>query len=289
MARPIWKGSISFGLVNVPVVLYSAEKRKELHFKMLDSRNLSPIRYERKNEKTGEEVPWNDIVKGYEYSDGEYVLLGDEDFKRAAVESTQTVEIQDFVDSDSVEYVYFDKPYYLVPGNKGEKGYVLLRETLRRTKKAGVAKVVIRTRQYLAALLVQGDALVLNLLRFHDELRDPGEFEFPSRKVEEHKINPKELQMAERLVESMKSKWDPAKYKDDYSDALLKWIEQKAERGETKPAPAVRGRKAEEAAAGTINIMDLLKKSVEHTEKTRAPARKPAKPAPKGGKRKRAS
>lgn len=272
MARPIWKGSISFGLVNVPVVLYSAEKRSELHFRMLDGRNLAPVKYERKNEKTGEEVPWNEIVKGYEHSDGEYVLLGDEDFKRAAVESTQTVEIQDFVDQEEIEYVYFDKPYYLAPGAKGEKGYVLLRETLRRTKKAGVAKVVIRTRQYLAALLVEGEALVLNLLRFHDELRPPSEFEFPGGKPEAYKINAKELQMAERLVETMSSSWEPAKYHDDYREALMKWIEEKVERGETQPATAPRGRGRAEAGTGTINIMDLLKQSVERTEKQRPSA-----------------
>lgn len=292
MPRPIWKGSISFGLVNVPVVLYSAENRKELHFRMLDSRNLAPVKYERKNEKTGEEVPWNDIVKGYEYSDNEYVLLGDEDFKQAAVDSSQTVEIEDFVPRDSIEYVYLDKPYYLVPGNKGEKGYVLLRETLRRTKKAGVARVVIRTRQYLAALLVEGDALVLNLLRFHDELRAVSEFDFPGRDLNVHKINPKELEMAERLVESMTSKWEPARYHDDYRESLMKWIEEKAQRGETQPLVAS-GTREPEAASGTINIMDLLKKSVEQRQKsrpaTRKAAAKPAKAAAgKGGKRQRA-
>lgn len=316
MARPIWKGSISFGLVNVPVVLYSAEKRSEMHFKMLDSRNLAPVKYERKNEKTGEDVPWNDIVKGYEYSDGQYVLLGDEDFKRAAVESSQTVEILDFVDQDSIEYAYFDKPYYLAPGNKGEKGYVLLRETLRRTKKAGVAKVVIRTRQYLSALLVEGDALVLCLLRFHNELRPLSEFEFPAGDMEEYKVSPKELDMAERLVETMASKWEPSKYHDDYRDALMKWIEEKAERGETQPAAAAHRREPAEAGTGVINIMDLLKKSVAQTEKSRTekgstekagaekgrssathPARKAVKTASKaatkttakGGKRKKAA
>lgn len=291
MPRPIWKGSISFGLVNVPVVLYPAEQRSEMHFRMLDSRNLAPIKYERKNEKTGEEVPWNEIVKGYEYSGGEYVLLGDEDFKRAAVESTQTVEIEDFVPKDSIEYVYFDKPYYLVPDKKGEKGYVLLRETLRRTKRAGVSKVVIRTKQYLAALLVEGDALILNLLRFHDELRDVSEFEFPGRKVEEYKISPKELQMAERLVESMTSTWEPGKYRDDYKDALMKWIEEKAERGETQPLAEAGAREPAEVDTGVINIMDLLKKSVEQTEKTRAASarHRPSKAAGKRTKRKRVS
>jgi DNA end-binding protein Ku len=294
MARPIWKGSISFGLVNVPVVLYGAENRRELHFRMLDGRNHAPVKYERKNEQTGEEVPWGDIVKGYEYADGQYVLLGDEDFKRAAVASTQMVDIQDFVDLSDVPYIYFDKPYYLVPGAKGEKGYVLLRETLRQTRKAGIAKVVIHTRQYLAALVVQDNALVLNLLRFHDELRDLSEFEFPTGTLESYRITPKELEMAGRLVDTMAARWDPTRYHDDYRDALMQWIDEKVERGETMPAPAARGRAAAEQPAGLINIMDLLKKSVEEKSKT-GPARKPAaKPAGKtaprsGGKRKRAS
>ncbi len=297
MARPIWKGSISFGLVNVPVVLYSAESRKELHFKLLDSRNNAPVHYERKNEKTGEEVPWNEIVKGYQYDESTFVLLGEEDFKRAAVEATQTIDIQDFVEEGEISSVYLDKPYYLLPGARGEKGYVLLRETLRRTKKAGIAKVVIRTREYLAALLVQDDAMVLELLRFHDELRNPAEFDFPSRDPAEHKISAQELKMAERLVESMVSEWAPEKYHDDYTEALLKWIEQKAQSGETAPAPAVRGREPAEVEAGTINIMDLLKRSVERTGKGRAVATasktrgKTAsrQPAAKKAKRKRAS
>ncbi|HON68981.1 MAG TPA: Ku protein, partial [Phycisphaerae bacterium] len=205
-------------------------------------------------------------------------------------------------------YVYFDKPYYLVPGKKGEKGYVLLRETLRRTKKAGIAKVVIRTRQYLAALLVEGDALVLNLLRFHDELRDVSDYDFPGRKLEDYKISPKEIEMAQRLVASMSGPWEPAKYHDDYRDALMQWIEEKAEKGETQPLAEAGVAEPKETDTGVINIMDLLKKSVENTAKTRGTAAsKPAKaakttksaakpatkPAAKGraksGKRKRAS
>src|SRR3989339_1380560 len=179
MARPIWKGHITFGLVNIPVTLYSAEKRDELHFKLLDSRNKARVHYERVNEETGEEVPWSEVVKAFEYDKGNYVLVEEEDFKRAAPEATQAVEIQDFVDREDVDYVYYDKPYYLMPGKKGEKGYVLLREILRRTGKVGISKVVIRTRQYLDALLAEGDALVLELLRFDQEVRKPEEFDLP--------------------------------------------------------------------------------------------------------------
>ena len=275
MARPIWKGQISFGLVNIPVTLFSGEQSKELSFRMLDSRNNARVRYERVNEVTGEEVPWEEIVKAYEYEKGEYVLLTDEDFERAAVENTQTVEIEDFVDAKSIDVVYFDKPYYLVPGKKGEKGYVLLRETLKKTNKVGIAKVVIRTRQHLAAVMPVDNALVLNILRFQEELRDPSEYDLPDESLSKYKVTDKELAMAEQLVETMSDKWKPEKYKDEYRDALLEWIEKKARaHGEiTPPAPP----KKEGAPAGEIvDFMSLLKKSVQRTSEGRkkAPAAK---------------
>ncbi len=172
MARAIWKGNISFGLVNVPIELYSAEKKSELHFKLLDKRSNSAVHYQRVSEKTGEEVPWDQIVKGYEYEGGDVVVLTEEDFKKAAVEATQTIEISDFVDLDDIEYRYFEKPYYVVPGKKAGKGYVLLREVLKRTGKVGISKVVIRSRQYLSALIPEENALVLVILRYYQELRD---------------------------------------------------------------------------------------------------------------------
>jgi hypothetical protein len=152
MARPIWNGTISFGLLNVPVQLYSGERSVDLHFRMLDSRDKSPVRYERVNSETGEEVPWKEIVKGFEYSKGSYVVIDEEDLRKAAPESTETVDIEAFVDRADIDPMYFEKPYYLVPGKKAEKGYVLLREVLEKTGKIGIARVVIRTRQYLAAL-----------------------------------------------------------------------------------------------------------------------------------------
>ena len=167
MSRPIWKGHISFGLVNVPVILHAAERRAgDLSFRMIDSRNSARVRYERVNEETGEEVPWDKIVKGYEYEDGNYVLMSEEELEHASPEMTRTIEIEQFVDLDDIDIRYFDRPYVLVPGNKGEKGYVLLREAIRDAGKVGIAKVVIRARQYLAALIPQGDALVLELLRY---------------------------------------------------------------------------------------------------------------------------
>jgi DNA end-binding protein Ku len=262
MARPVWKGHISFGLINIPVTLYSAEQRSDLHFRMLDSRNMAKVRYERVNEETGEEVPWNEIVKGFEYDDGNYVVLDDEEFKQVAVEATQTVDLEGFVDQKAIDYVYFDKPYYLIPGRKAEKGYVLLRETLRRTSKIGIARVVIRTRQYLAALLAEGDALVLNVLRYHQELRDVAEYELPGRDLKTYKVNPKEIDMAEQLIESMTLEWRPEQYHDEYRDALMKWIEKKVKVGrkgarKTEPAEA-----KETSGAEVIDMMELLKKSV---------------------------
>ncbi|PKN28408.1 MAG: Ku protein [Deltaproteobacteria bacterium HGW-Deltaproteobacteria-21] len=265
MARPIWKGHITFGLVNIPVTLYSAEKRDELHFKLLDSRNKARVHYERVNEETGEEVPWSEVVKAFEYDKGNYVLVEEEDFKRAAPEATQAVEIQDFVDREDVDYVYYDKPYYLMPGKKGEKGYVLLREILRRTGKVGISKVVIRTRQYLAALLAEGDALVLELLRFDQEVRKPEEFDLPQSDLKEYQISEREVEMGIKLVENMTSDWTPEKYKDDYREALMRWIDEKAKKGEqfAPEAPP----EEERVTADVINLMDVLKRSVERTEK----------------------
>lgn len=261
MARPIWKGNITFGLVNIPVTLFTAEKRSsDLSLHMLDRRNEARVKYQRVNAETGEEVPWEEIVKAYEDDSGNYVVLTDEDFEKAAVESTQTIEIEDFVDVDAIKYVFYDKPYYLVPGSKGEKGYVLLREALKETGKAGIAKVVIRTKQYLAALIAEGDALVLELLRFADELRPESEFDFPREKADYYKLSDKEVEMAEKLVEAMASDWEPEKYHDDYREKLMKFIEEKIEAGGVSPAHKEEPRKAAEAQV--VDMMELLKQSV---------------------------
>lgn len=269
MPRPIWKGHITFGLVNVPITLYSAESRADLNFTLLDKRNKARIRYQRVNEVTGEEVSWDNIVKGYEYEDGEYVILTDEDFEKASVEATQTIEIEDFVDEKAIDYIYFDKPYYLVPGKRGEKAYVLMRETLRRAGKVGIAKVVIHTRQHLAVLLPMGNTLVLNIIRFHHELRDVSEFELPGD-ADEYKIAEKEFDMARQLVDAMTTEWQPEKYRDEYRDALMKWIEKKAKEGEMAAPPEEEVARVEERTRGEIiDIMDLLKKSVQKTAKER--------------------
>lgn len=227
MPRAIWKGHVSFGLVNIPVALYPAEKRSELSFHMLDKRNKARIRFKRVNEETGEEVPWNDIVKAYDYGDGKYVEITDEDLKAAAPEKTQTAEILGFVDADQIDYVYYDKPYYLAPAKRGEKGYVLLRETLKRSGKVGIAKVVITSREHLAALVPEGeDAMALVLLRYAEEVRGLDDLEVPAGGLKAQKVSDKEVQMAEKLVEAMSTDFDPAQYRDEYRDKLMEYIEQ---------------------------------------------------------------
>lgn len=284
MARAIWKGHISFGLVNVPVNLHSAERRSELSFHLLDSRDRARVRYQRVNEATGEEVPWDQIVKGYEYGDGSYVVIGDEDLRRAAPEATQAVEIEGFVDREDIDLLYFDKPYYLSPDKKGEKGYVLLREVLERTGKVGIARVVIRTRQYVAALLPRQEALVLNLLRYHEELRATEDLDLPAGSAAEHKISDKEIKMAEQLVAAMTEDWEPERYHDEYREKLMAWIDRKIEAGDLAEAPEAE--ELEEAPA-TYNIMDLLKRSVEESGGTKKKTSKKTKKKTVSGSKKK--
>jgi len=264
MARAIWKGSISFGLVNIPVGLYSAETRDEISFKLLDKKTMSPIHYKRVSEESGKEVPWDETVRGYEFESGKYVVLSDEDLKGAAPEATQTIDIVDFVDIDEISPLYFDKPYYLGPDKKGAKAYALLRETLRRTGKVGIAKVVIRTRQYLAAVVARGEVLTLELLRYAHELRDPSELDVPGGKAG---VTDREIDMAERLVEGMVAAWDPEKYKDTYRQDLMKMIEKRVEAGqlESSPEPAP---KPKADRGNVVDLMALLKQSVEQGGKT---------------------
>jgi DNA end-binding protein Ku len=272
MSRPIWKGHISFGLVNVPVVLNSAERRTNLSFRMIDSRNSARIRYERVNEETGEEVPWDKIVKGYEYENGNYVLLSEEELQNASPELTKTIEIEQFVDLEDIDIRYFERPYMLVPDKKGEKGYVLLREAIRESGKAGIAKVVIRGRQYLSALIAQGNALVLELLRFHQELIDLSEFDLPSSNLREYGVAKKEIELATKLISGMTAKWNASKYHDEYRDALMKLVERKVKSGQTEAIEDIE--EEAEPVSQTINFMDVLKRSVEHAEKGRTkPAR----------------
>ena len=270
MAREIWKGVISFGLVNIPVDLYSGEKSKELKFTLLDRRNMAPVGYRRVNKETGKEVPLEEIVKGYEHEKDRFVVVSDEDFRQANVQATQTIEIVAFIQADEINSIYFDKPYFLTPGKAGAKGYALLREVLRRTGKTGIANLVIHTRQHLAAVMVQGEILLVQLLRYANELRDPEEFDLPEGDLSANRISKKELDMAERLVEGMTEKWDPLKYHDSYRDDLMALIEKKIKAGRslaiTEPEPEPERPRGD----NVIDLMKLLKRSLEETGKPAA-------------------
>ncbi len=267
MARGLWKGAISFGLVNVPVELFPAEKRSsELDLTMLDKRDLAPVGYKRYNKSTGEDVPWGEIVKGYEYADAKYVVLSDEDFRRANVEAAKTVEILAFVDLGEIPPLYFETPYYLAPGKRGEKAYALLRETLKKSGKAGIATVVIRTRQYLAALLPRDEVLVLNTLRYAEELKEVDELGLPSGALKGLKVTAKEIDMALRLVDDMSDAWQPANYKDTYRHDLLARIHEKIKKGQTEEITEPEKGEKEAAGAEVIDLMALLRKSVERKQ-----------------------
>jgi DNA end-binding protein Ku len=262
MPRAIWEGTISFGLVQIPVGLYTAEKRNDLEFHQLDRRDLAPVGNKRYNRKTDEEVEWGDVVKGYEYAEGKYVVLEKEDLQRANPRATQTVELVEFVDQDAIEPIYYEKPYYLAPGKRGAKAYVLLREVLKKSNKVGVARVVIRTREHVAALMVRGPALVLMLLRYDHEIVPPSKLELPGGGVKTANIAAGELKMAERLVEDMSDKFDPAEFKDTYHDDLLGFIKKKIRAGDTAEVEVPEELAAPEPS-NVVDIMALLRRSLE--------------------------
>jgi DNA end-binding protein Ku len=297
MARPIWNGILSFGLLNVPVSLMSGERRTDLSFRMLDARDNTPIRYERVNAETGEEVPWKDIVKAFEYDKGSYVVLEPEDIKSAAPQSHESIDIEAFVDANEISPQYFEKPYVLVPGKKAEKGYVLLRETLKATGRIGIAKVVIRTREYLCAVMPKDDALMLIILRYPQEIVDVDEYTIPSGKPEAYRISSKEMQMAEQLIESMTGKWKPGDYRDEFRERLSKVIDQRLRsKGKVPKKELADADTAEDAATNVVDFMSLLEKSLASNKRTPAkskavskavekPAKKAAKKATKAAKK----
>jgi DNA end-binding protein Ku len=276
--RSLWNGHISFGLVTIPVKLYSATANEELSFRFLRKRDLSPISYERVAEKDGKEVPWDEVVKGYEYEKNKFVVLTDEDFKRADVEATRTIDIVDFVEADEVDMMYFDKPYYLEPGKGGEKPYAILRDALAATGRVGIAKVVIRTRQHLAAIKPQGRALVLNVMRFQDELVDAAKLDLPR----EGGADNRELEMAKKLIENLTEPFDPSRYTDEYREELLRVIHEKLEGKEPEPVE-------KESSPQVIDIMSALKASLDQTRRTgRSPAQRGGRRPADGGSRGRA-
>ena len=264
MARSIWKGAISFGLVYIPVQMYSAStsNRLELHF--LDKRDFAPVGYQRINKKTGKEVVWGDIVKGYEYKKGQYVALSDEDFKQANVKATQTIDIGRFVDEGAIPPEFFETPYYLEPAKGGAKVYALLREALKRSKKVAVATFVMHGKQHLASVFPHGKALVVGTLRFAEEVRSPEELDLPAAGEKAAGLSAKELSMAEKLVEEMTDKWNPDEYEDTYRHDLMKRIEEKIRSKDTHTlTEPEKGARESRQSAQVIDLMEVLRKSLD--------------------------
>jgi len=252
--RAIWKGSISFGLVTIPIALFTATRREELKFHLLRASDLSPVNYKRVAAADGKEVSWDQIVKGYEYEKGQFVVIKDEDFARVDVEATQTVAILNFVKLNEINPLLFSKPYYMQAEKGGEKAYVLLRDALASAGKVGIAKVVIKERQHLAALKAQSGGLMLELMRFPDELIDPADFHPPSG----ISVSKPEMDMAMQLISAMTTKWQPGMFHDEYREALEKMIEQKiAHGGEAAPAP-----KKARPATGAVDLVSVLQQSI---------------------------
>ena len=244
--RPTWKGSISFGLVYIPIAVYPATREEKLSFRQLRKTDLSPIRYKKVAEADMKEVPADQIVKGFEYERGRYIVLSDEDFEKVRIESTHSIDITDFVDLEQVDPKFFYKPYFLEPQKGGEKAYALLHKALSGTGKIGIAKVVIANREYLAAVKPDGLFLVLELMHFASEVLTPEELNRPKTE-----LNDKELKMAQALIDSMSVEWQPEKYRDAYRNAVMEMIEQKAKNKQLPVAPP--------AAPKATNVVDLVK------------------------------
>jgi DNA end-binding protein Ku len=299
MARPVWSGTLSFGLLNIPVSLMSGERRTDISFRMLDARNNAPIKYERINAETGEEVPWKEIVKAFEYDKGSYVVLEPEDIKSAAPESHDAIEVEGFIDANAIGPQYFEKPYVLVPAKKAEKGYVLLREALEQTGKIGIARVVIRTRESLCAVMPQGKALLLMMMRYPQELIDVNEYNIPEGARTEYRITPKELEFSEQLIETMSTDWKPDDYQDEFRERLQKVIKDRMKAHGVVRHAEEEHEPAEGTATNVVDFMSLLQQSIDRNKRTpakktataehKAPAKKAARKAAKSPAKKAAA
>jgi DNA end-binding protein Ku len=258
--RAIWKGSTSFGLVNIPIGLYPATRKETVSFRQLRADDLSPIRYKRVAEADGEEVPWEKIVKGYEYEKGQFVIVTDEDFEKAMPEATQSIDITEFVELSEIDPMFFDTPYYLEPQKGGKKAYALLRDTLKETEKVGISRVVIKTRQHLAAVKPKGDALVLELMHFPNEVLEPEGLDLPRNET----LGKKEIDMAKSLVETMSGEWEPSQFKDEYRAKLEKLIEEKVANGGKEVAG---GKAKPKPATNVVDLVAVLQKSLAESKK----------------------
>ncbi|MBV7486545.1 Ku protein [Bordetella sp. BOR01] len=288
--RTIWKGAISFGLVHIPVGLHTATSDSGVDFDWLDKRTMDPVGYKRINKRTGKEIDRDNIVKGVEYEDGEYVIISADEIADAYPRTTQTIEIQRFVDAAEVSFMYLERPYYIEPINRGHKVYALLRDTLAQTGKIGIAKVVIQTKQHLAALIPSGDALVLNLMRWGEDVKSMQGLDLPSSRAKNMTPSASELKMAKMLVQDMSGEWDPDDFKDEFRQTVMDLVEKKARAGKTKTVIEPQ----EEAPAYADNVIDLtelLQRSLKGGSKKAAKsARKTgARSARKAAPRKRAA
>jgi DNA end-binding protein Ku len=278
MARAIWKGAISFGLVHVPVELYPAEDRREFKFSMLDKRDFSPVGYQRFSKKSGRQVPWNEVVKGYEYQKGQYVVLSDEDFRRANVKASQTIDIEAFVPTAEIPPQFYETPYYLVPtGRGGEKAYALLRDTLHKTGRGAVAQVVIRTSQHLALVVANGPLLMLITLRYADELRAPNSLARTAQGSKGARVTAKEIELAKHLVNDMTAHWKPSEFHNTYHEDLMRKIKEKIKAGQTKTiTPAATDEGTETRSAKVFDLAALLRESLDKGRREASPARRGA-------------
>ena len=259
----MWKGSIAFGLVNIPVELYSAVRDHRPKFRLLHAKDESPVQYERVCQREGKPVGWEELVKGFEYEKGHFVVLTKDDFKTAALEKTKTIDILDFVDPKDVDERYFETPYYLQPGKGSERAYALLRDAIDKSGKIGVAKIILRDAQHLAAVETIDDAIVLTMMRFADELADLGDFRFPKSEA----TRPGEMNMALQLIDSLAAKWEPEKYTDEYTDNLMRVIKAKLK----GKKPRLQERETPHQAE-VVDLMERLRASLEGKGGGRTPA-----------------
>ncbi|VXC06396.1 Non-homologous end joining protein Ku [Burkholderia sp. 8Y] len=303
MPHMIWKGAISFGLVHVPVQLYPATQSEKVGFNLLDKRSMDPIGYKQINKNTGKDVTRDNIVRGFEYEKGKYVVMTDAEIRAANPESTQTVDILSFVDAPDISFLSLDTPYYLTPDRKGEKVYALLRDALKDTGKVGIASVVLHNKQHLAALIPVGPALALNTLRWGDEVRDFSQFTFPDEDTKKAGVTPKELDMAKRLIDDMSDAWDPTKYHDTFRDDIMALVEKKVKEGKVAEVMKFEEGGEAKASADILDLSELLKRSLKKGGATKRggssgddagkdagkeASDEPARPARKTARRKRA-
>lgn len=272
--RALWRGAVSFGLVYIPVHLYSAARESTLDLDLLDSRDFSPVGYQRYNKRTGKIVEWADIVKGFQYRKGEYVALSDEDFRQANVEASQTIDIDSFAGRADIPSEYYEQPYYLEPAQGGDKTYALLREALHKTDKLAIGSFVMRSRQHLCALVAQGRVLLLNTLRFAEELLPAAELDLPPANARSAKISPRELSMATRLIEEMSGAWKPEAFEDSYRKDLMRRIKEKIRKRQTHMLTPDVEPEAQPRSADIIDLTAILRQSLE-SRGSKAVARKP--------------